>query len=200
MPPPAVSSLWSAPRAKTPAAASDANVRLPTLKRTLWIGGRRALHSTATVVTASASAALGPKSAAPASMPTAETESVPWSITSSASACPTPTSAMTARRPIQSVLVPSAAPTMPATTPPTETVPTRSESLVESERNRGPLSACGRGWRRSAAGRASGAAGSGSRWSPSSGTATSRDWRSAGMRSGSALAPRTRLRPWSLAR
>ena len=52
--------------------------------------------------------------------------------------------------------------------------PDEEREPVESERNRGPLSACGRGWRRSAAGRASGAAGSGSRWSPSSGTATRR--------------------------
>ena len=52
---------------KTPAAASEASVSAPMLKSTLWSGARRALHSTATIVTASASAARGPKSAAPAS-------------------------------------------------------------------------------------------------------------------------------------
>ena len=49
------------------------------LKSTRWSGERRALHSHDAVVIAIASAARGPKSAAPASAPTALTEIEPSS-------------------------------------------------------------------------------------------------------------------------
>ncbi len=95
----------SKPTVKTDAATSEESVSVPTLKSTLWIGPRSALHWTAQIATATASALRGPKSAAPASAPTALTEIEP-SSSSSASASPTPTSAITASRPMMSVEVP----------------------------------------------------------------------------------------------
>ena len=79
------------------------------LKSTRWICWRCALHWTTQIATAIASAARGPKSAAPASAPTALTEIEP-SSSSSASASPTLTSAITASSPITSVDVPKSAP------------------------------------------------------------------------------------------
>src|SRR6185503_14607014 len=65
------------PTVKTDAATSDESVSVPTLKSTLWIGPRSALHWTAQIATATASALRGPKRAAPASAPTALTEIEP---------------------------------------------------------------------------------------------------------------------------
>ena len=78
---------------KISAAASEASVSAPTLKSSWWKTLRRALHSIAAIVSASASAARGPMMAAPASAPTALTEIVPVRSTSIESAWPTPTSA-----------------------------------------------------------------------------------------------------------
>ena len=169
------------------------------LKSTRWICWRCALHWTTQIATASASAALGPKSAAPASAPTALTEIEP-SSSSSASASPTLTSAITASSPIMSVDEPKIAPT---------TAGCDAERADEADEHAEPQSraggtagrwSCGAVCRRSCSGSASGTRASGSRWSPSSGTATSRCVRSAGISNGSELAPRTRLRPCSFAR
>ena len=65
------------------------------------------------IVSASASAARGPKSAAPASEPTALTEIEP-SSTSSASACPDADERDDGEQADQSVLVPKIAPNTPA--------------------------------------------------------------------------------------
>ena len=54
-----------------------------------------------------------------------------------------------------------ASPSTPAPTPTTATVPTRNASRLESDRKRGPCTACGRGWRRSSGGCISTAGGSG---------------------------------------
>ena len=129
------------PSMKTEAAASDERESVPMLKSTRWICWRCALHWTTQIATAIASAARGPKSAAPASAPTALTEIEP-SSSSSARASPTLTSAITARIPITSVDVPKIAPRMPAETPKNVTSPTSRPRRVESWRKRGPLVVC----------------------------------------------------------
>ena len=105
-----VPTRWScSAAANTPAPASEANVSAPMLKRTWCVQIRCALQSTIAIVIASASAARGPKSAAPAIAPTAlsEIELPPISsLTVSATACPIPTRAMIAIRPTTSVEVP----------------------------------------------------------------------------------------------
>ena len=146
---------------KTHVAASDESVSVPMLKSTRWICWRWALHWTTQIATARTSAALGPKSAAPARAPTALTEIEP-SSSSSASASPTLTSATTASSPIMSVDEPKIAPTTPAAMPTELTSPTSTPRRSESWRNRGPLvvwAVC----RRSCSGSASGTRASGSR-------------------------------------
>ena len=119
----------------------------PTLKRTVWRGCRRALHSTATLVTATGSAARTPKRDAAVRHPTALTEStaVPSSA-SIASACPTPTSTSTISRPSRSRDVrPAASARTPALKPIAVTRATMKVRRRPRRRNRGPCSACGRG-------------------------------------------------------
>ena len=75
------------PSMKTPVAASDESVSVPMLKSTRWICWRCAAPLDDTDRHGEDEAALGPKSAAPASAPTALTEIEP-SSSSSASASP----------------------------------------------------------------------------------------------------------------
>ena len=111
---------------KIPAAASEDSDSAPMLKSTRWISERRALHSTIAVVAASTSAARGPKSAAPASEPTALTEIEPPSSTSIASAWPKPTRTTSAIRANTSWLEPKMIPRTPAAMPTNATRPTSS--------------------------------------------------------------------------
>jgi hypothetical protein len=95
--------------ANAPAAESEARVSAPMLKSTWCVQMRCALQSTIAMVTAIASAARGPNSAAPAIAPTAlrEIELPPISsLTVRATACPMPTSATIASRPTMSSDVP----------------------------------------------------------------------------------------------
>ena len=105
---------------KTCAAASVASVSTPTLKSSWWKTLRRAVQSTAAIVSAATSAPRGPTMAAPASAPTAVTEIVPVRSTSIESAWAAPTSATIASSAATSALgavkaakTPMAMPAMP---------------------------------------------------------------------------------------
>ena len=111
----------------------------PTLKSRWWSADRRALHSTTDMVTASASAARGPKSAAPASAPTALTEIVPVvHLERERLADPDERDDRDEPEDVRGSCR-RRCPTTPAAMPTTPTRPTTIASRCESERKRGPV-------------------------------------------------------------